>query len=266
MTRKPTMDGGRSGVVWSLAGPAGGAVLAMGILLLSQGIRPVPAAEGDEAVARMLAEMLRAARTVVGDNQALINDPDIGDKGLDGEAVLADALGRFERATGALPDDLPPGSREARLVEAMADSVREVLDEHQDVINAEDVGFKGFIPALVGRLVSERFGEKVGDEARIRVTAPEPLVRNRRSRPDAFEREVIESRLGRADWPQGQAYTEITEAGGQTAFRMLVPEYYTEGCLACHGGPAGEIDITGYPKEGGSLGDLGGVISITLFH
>ena len=38
------------------------------------------------------------------------------------------------------------------------------------------------------------------------------------------------------------------------------------GCLTCHGEPKGEIDVTGYPKEGGKLGDLGGVISITLFR
>ena len=40
---------------------------------------------------------------------------------------------------------------------------------------------------------------------------------------------------------------------------MLVPEYYSTGCLACHGGPAGEIDVTGHAKEGGQLDDLGGV-------
>ena len=44
-----------------------------------------------------------------------------------------------------------------------------------------------------------------------------------------------------------------------------MPEYYSKGCLACHGEPKGELDVTGYPKEGGKLGDLGGVISVTLF-
>ena len=37
-------------------------------------------------------------------------------------------------------------------------------------------------------------------------------------------------------------------------------------CLACHGSPKGEIDITGYPKEGANEGDLGGVISITQYQ
>jgi hypothetical protein len=47
---------------------------------------------------------------------------------------------------------------------------------------------------------------------------------------------------------------------------MLLPEYYRESCLSCHGGPMGEMDITGYPKEGGKIGDLGGAISIVIFQ
>jgi len=46
----------------------------------------------------------------------------------------------------------------------------------------------------------------------------------------------------------------------------MVPEYYGESCLACHGTPKGKMDITGYPKEGRKLNDLGAVISITLYQ
>jgi hypothetical protein len=45
-----------------------------------------------------------------------------------------------------------------------------------------------------------------------------------------------------------------------------VPEYYAASCLGCHGNPKGTVDMTGYPMEGASLGDLGGVISIKLAH
>jgi len=45
-----------------------------------------------------------------------------------------------------------------------------------------------------------------------------------------------------------------------------VPEYYGASCLSCHGGPKGEFDVTGYPKDGAKEGDLGGVISITLYR
>ena len=90
--------------------------------------------------------------------------------------------------------------------------------------------------------------------------------RARKARPDAFEAEHIEQQLLAPDWPEGQVFATEAPNRGRDAFRMLVPEYYTAGCLTCHGEPKGEIDVTGYPKEGGKLGDLGGVISITLFR
>jgi hypothetical protein len=90
-------------------------------------------------------------------------------------------------------------------------------------------------------------------------------VRNRKSRPDAWEDQVITEYLLSPEWQKGAVYSSLTETGDREAFRVMVPEYYTEGCLACHGSPAGEVDVTGYPKEGGALGDLGGVISITLY-
>jgi hypothetical protein len=58
----------------------------------------------------------------------------------------------------------------------------------------------------------------------------------------------------------------MTDAKGRPAYRVMVPEYYAASCLTCHGGPKGEMDITGYPKEGASENDLGGVISITLYR
>ena len=92
------------------------------------------------------------------------------------------------------------------------------------------------------------------------------LIRNRKARPDAWEAEHIEKQLLAPDWPEGQVFATEAQSRGRDAYRMLVPEYYTAGCLTCHGEPKGEIDVTGYPKEGGKLGDLGGVISITLFR
>jgi hypothetical protein len=67
-------------------------------------------------------------------------------------------------------------------------------------------------------------------------------------------------------WPKDQIFSETTNASGKTAYRTAMPEYYAPTCLNCHGGPAGDIDVTGYPKEGAHAGDLGGVISITLYR
>lgn len=224
------------------------------------------AVEEDERTAAMLAGMLHAVRAVIAHHQPLINDPGIGPKGLTGEVILAETLDAYRAATGQDPDTLETGSRDARLMAAMRESIREVVDEHRGTIDAEQVGFKGFIPAVVGRLVSERFGAKAGAEALVRITAPPQLVRNRRALPDAWEATIIESHLTADDWPEGEAFIAVETVHGREAFRILVPEYYSSGCLTCHGEPRGEIDLTGYPKEGGRLGQLGAVISITLFR
>ena len=43
----------------------------------------------DAIIAQNLAEMLRDARTVISNNQDLINNPELGEKHLTGQAVLA---------------------------------------------------------------------------------------------------------------------------------------------------------------------------------
>lgn len=223
--------------------------------------------DGDELdLALRLAVLLQSARSVIGAEQTRINDPSIGDKGLSGTAVLARATEAYLAKTGTLPLSDETDPREAELVSALTDSIIEVMDANAGSINREGVGFKGFVPAVFGRLVTEAFGDKVGDIAQIKVTAPVNIVRNRKSRPDDWETQVINENLLSPDWQTGAVYSSLTEADGRPAFRVMVPEYYTEGCLACHGAPAGEVDVTGYPKEGGKLGELGGVISIKLFR
>ncbi|WP_425450122.1 Tll0287-like domain-containing protein [Virgifigura deserti] len=225
------------------------------------------AAQNDDTeIALTLATMLSAARTVISSNQDLINDPDIADKGLTGDVVVARAMAIFRKQTGTDPAALDANTRRGRLLNAQMEAIAEVVDAHQDVINAPGVGFKGFVPAVFGRLVNEAFEKKMGHEVHVKVTAPPELIRNRKARPDRWETEIIKTKLLSEDWPRKQPFSTMVEKNGRDAFRIMVPEYYTAGCLTCHGEPRGEIDITGYPKEGGSLGDLGGAISITLFH
>ena len=44
----------------------------------------------------------------------------------------------------------------------------------------------------------------------------------------------------------------------------LLPLFYTKQCLACHGMPKGQVDISGYEKEGFKEGDIGGAISVMI--
>jgi len=148
----------------------------------------------------------------------------------------------------------------------MMASIAEVMNANQATINAQGVGFKAFIPAVFGPLVSEAFAEQAKGDAGIKVTAPPELVRNRKALPDGFEASVIKTKLLDPAWPHGEPFSANAEANGRPAYRVMVPEYYAASCLSCHGSPKGEMDITNYPKEGGKVGDLGGVISITLYH
>jgi hypothetical protein len=227
---------------------------------------PLRASTDDDAlIAKNLADMLRAARQVISSNQSRINDPNIGDKGLSGHVVLEQAIEVFKKSTGTDPASIDQASRLGRLLHAQMNAIVDATDANQGTINAKGVGFKAFIPAVFARLVNEAFESRAKDEAEVKVTAPEQLVRNRKARPDEWEADVMRSKLLQANWPRGQAYAADAMTKGRSAYRMMMPEYYAASCLTCHGSPKGETDITHYPKEGGKEGDLGAVISVTLF-
>lgn len=237
---------------------------ALAVLLVLPAMAQSAVTDEEMRIARNLATMLQSARAVISENQAKINDPSGEDKGLTGAVVLEQALARFRAATGTDPTQIDPSSYEGRLMRAQMDAVVEVMDDNQETINAEGIGFKGLVPATFARLLNEAFGRRAGTEASVKVTAPPELVRNRQSRPDDWEIAVIRDYLRSSDWPRGQIHSGVDESGSGGPVRVMVPEYYTQSCLSCHGGPKGEVDITGYPKEGASEGDLGGVISIRL--
>jgi len=220
----------------------------------------------DAVVAESLAALLRAGRTVVSRHQAEINNPDIGDKGLTAAKLLAETIGLYKETTGVDPTSIDPSTRQGRLLREQMDAIVEVVDANQDTINKKGLGFKGFIPATFARLVNEAFDRGAGDEAEVKVTAPPDRIRNRKARPDAWETEVIRDKFLLPSWPKGKDFSTVAESKGRAAFRMAVPEYYAASCLSCHGSPKGEIDVTGYPKEGRAEGDLGGVISISIYR
>jgi hypothetical protein len=236
----------------------------VGLFLPPAGAALAPESD-DTAIAQSLAQMLRSARTVISESQTKIDDPALSDKGLSGKVVLDLAIQKYKSATGVDPLSINPQSRQGKLLHELMDSIVEVMDENQTQINTPGTGFKGFIPAVFARLVDESFARRAQGEADIKVTAPLNLVRNRKARPDEWEAQVIATKLLQPDWPRGQPFSAVV-TDRRSAFRIMVPEYYSESCLACHGTPKGEMDKTGYPKEGGNLGDLGAAISITLYR
>ncbi|NBB71687.1 MAG: hypothetical protein GVY33_15415 [Alphaproteobacteria bacterium] len=97
----------------------------------------------------------------------------------------------------------------------MTGAMRRTVDAHQDDINRPGVGFKGFIPAVFARVTKEEFAAIAGKDTRVRVTAPPELIRKRKSRPDPWELEVIETQLLDPARPAGEAYTARVDVDGR---------------------------------------------------
>lgn len=219
----------------------------------------------NEELANMVTVLFRAARKVISDNQALINDPEKGDKGLTAEKVLAATKENFLKASGKEVDSFAKGSLSERTVNAMLQSVSEVVKNNQALINKKGVAFKGFIPASFARETATEFTTRMKGLVEIKLTAPKAIIRNRANRPDDWEHTVMEQQFKKPDYPKGQFFAEVAHYEGKSAYRFISPEYYGASCLYCHGDPKGERDISGGLKEGSKLGELGGATSVAIF-
>lgn len=147
--------------------------------------------------------------------------------------------------------------------EVLASEMRaawDFVDMNQDVINrAEDGSFrtKHLVCVVAAKSISMLFTTET--DYSIRFTNDTP--RQAANAPDAFEQEALAA--FNAD-PNRKAFWRVVDAGdGTRVFRYTEPLYVTESCLECHGGPAGELDQYGYPKEGMQVGQVGGAMSIT---
>ncbi|MDA7978076.1 MAG: DUF3365 domain-containing protein [Pirellulales bacterium] len=217
-----------------------------------------------QEVAAQLATLFRSARAVISENQALINDETKGDKGLTGEFVVERTKENYAKAAGTALNTADD-SLSGRAVAAMLESVESVMNDAQPLINEKGKGFKGFLPAIFAKQVADTFTTKMKGSMAIKLTAPKSYVRNRANRPDSWEHDVLEQNFKSPDWVNGEPHFEQVDYEGTGAFRFILPEYYKESCLKCHGGPKGELDVTGGKKEGGVLGELGGAISVVIF-
>src|SRR5262249_19706343 len=68
------------------------------------------------ATAKSVAAMLSAGLIVISNAQDLINNPDVGDKGLDGKSVLEQVQKLFRETTGSDPSAIDPNQRHGRLL------------------------------------------------------------------------------------------------------------------------------------------------------
>lgn len=141
-------------------------------------------------------------------------------------------------------------------------ATRQFLAENQDRINRDshnNFEFKGLNPARGIFLISQNFDGNWGYS--IKQASFPATVRNPQNMPDRWELDALNkfkssSRLA-------EYYGEVSENGNKF-FRYATPLYVDSSCLPCHGEPAGQKDVAGFAKEGYHLGDLRGIVSITV--
>lgn len=218
-----------------------------------------PARAANEAeTGELLVKLVQAGRAVVTENQELINDASRADKGFTSQVFESKMIAKFkEKANIDLAK--PDNSAQTKLLLALLEAGKEVVEENQFKINKQGIGFKGFIPAAWGRMAGEKFGQKTG--IKLKLTGID--YRFPGNKPDEFESEVLKL-FSDASYPKGKEYTRMTMINGKPALRLMAPEYAGKGCLGCHGEPAGERDITGNKKEGWKEGGLAGAISLVI--
>ncbi len=214
--------------------------------------------EASERSAHYLTTLLNVGRLIVERHQALINDPQKGDKGFTPDVFEQEVIEEFFRQTSIdlkrPPAHLPDLAKE--LLPILLESGKHVVADAQLVINQRGIGYKNFIPATYGSQASRKFSSR--SPVKMKQTTLNP--RNLKNTPDAYEERVLK-----------QLATQSASAGpvaewvdGGKTLRVLKPIYYSQDCLACHGSPQGILDISGYPREGAREGDLAGAISVQI--
>lgn len=149
---------------------------------------------------------------------------------------------------------------EARVLAKEMDAVWEFVSINQDAINYTFDGtyeYKGLHCAIAGKSVAAFFSRD--NDYSIRFTNTEP--RNFHNAPDDYELTALDTF---SNGSGTEEYYGFDGTDGEMVFRYVSAMKVDEYCTECHGKPKGEIDPTGYAKEGWETGNLAGAVSIVV--
>jgi Protein of unknown function (DUF3365) len=213
-----------------------------------------------ETTARLLAVLLDSGRNVINEHLVLFDEQGKTEKDFTPDLFERQLLEVFRSRSGTDLRDLESARipvRAKKLLKELVVVSTQVVVEAQPEINRRDGGLKEFIPAIFGSRVSTRFTERT--HVRLKQTSLAP--RNPLNAPDAVERTALAT-FADPSYPLEKVISEVTAKSG--SLRLMFPLYTTRKCLDCHGDPKGELDRTGYPREGLKLGQNAGAISVVI--
>ena len=214
--------------------------------------------------ARLLAVLLDSGRVVLGRAQSTINNPRIGDKGFSSSVFEGQLRKEFQTRTRHDLHNLavaPMPESAKHLLLRLALFMQKAVHDVQPDINKKGIGFKGFIPATFGTQVAYSFSKDTGLKLR-QIGPPGTEPRNPNNKPNEQEEQLLYA--VQENHPRVGDHIVEQQLADIRGVRVMLPLFYSKQCLACHGNPKGQVDISGYQKEGFKEGDLGGAISIVL--
>jgi general secretion pathway protein A len=215
-------------------------------------IETVPRAEA-QATAAKLAKAVIAARTIIFAYSKKFVDPALGDKGFSGEFFEQQWRAAFE---GELVDATPT---QKRIFEKLFWAGRQVIENNQDRLNLKGVAWKNFLPAKWEREMGQVFTARTG----IIIKQPGRAYRSPVNVPDDTERAALEHYV-RAGQNESAPLTSYASWGKQNVYRHMEPIRLIAPCLSCHGKPKGELDMVGFEKDGLEVGDVIGLMSVSI--
>ncbi len=142
-------------------------------------------------------------------------------------------------------------------INGMAAAARIWFAAHIDVmVPNRDFRHLEQVPVVVAMRTAEEYASKEGMTFR----TPSLHPRNPKNQADPFERRALEAFEKDPGLP---SFSERLSAEGREVMRYAEPVRVDEGCLQCHGDPAGAKDPFGYAREGMKAGELRAAFVIT---
>jgi general secretion pathway protein A len=212
----------------------------------------VPQAEAP-VTAQRLAKAVIAARMIIFAYAGKIVDPKLGDKGFSGEVFETQWRNALEN------DMLDATPTQKRLYEKLIWAGRQVIDNNQERINTQGVGWKNFLPAKWEREMGQVFTARTG----IVIKQPGRAYRSPMNAPDETERAALVHYV-KAPRDENRPRTSTEQWGKQAVYRHMEPIRLLSPCLPCHGKPKGELDIVNFEKDGLEAGDVIGLMSVSF--
>ncbi len=206
---------------------------------------------GQAETAQDLTTLLRSARAVTV-NKKTIGDPTL----INVKKFIKKTKKNYLRSSGKKLD------KSNVMLGQLLEAIKQVVTEAQSGKYA-DKWTKGdyankFLPARFARQTGLAFEKITDGKGIIKLTTSDDLLVNLANKADEWENKVIETMFLKPNWERNKVFSEKTSTG----YRLILPEYYKSGCMACHGGDQGK-KIHSKPISG-NIGDFGGAISVIL--